>query len=365
MRPGIRLKYLMPNGRFPSGNTRYYYRRAGQRIPLPDFPADHPEFLAQYAAAAKSFGDRPGPGPQHRTGTIGAGIRAYLASDHYLSRAASTRAVWRRILERIEADYGEAMMADLRARHIRKDLAKLPPHPANNRLKAWRALGKWWVNSGLLDSNPAREVVARETPATTGHPAWTRDEIAAFRAHWEYATPQRLALELIYWTGARRSDAVRLGPGMVDGHGWLTYVQQKTHGRVEVPLTAPAPDWAEPDDHLARALAAQASRHMTWIVTATGRARSDKAFGAWMSAAARAAGVIGKTTHGLRKSRGEVMRENGATLDQRMAWLGHDSASEAHHYGRGADVRRIISGTQSAHSLETSAQSARISVAKQ
>lgn len=365
MRSGVRLKYLMRNGRFPSGHGRYYYRRAGQRIPLPDFPPDHPEFLEQYAAAARQFNDRPQPGPQHRTGTIGAGIRAYLASDHYLSRAASTRASWRRLMEKREDEYGQAMLADLRPRHIRKDLAKLPPHPANNRLKAWRALGKWWVNSGLLDTNPAREVATREAPKTKGHPAWTRDDIEAFRARWDIGTPQRLAFEIIFWTGARRSDAVRLGPGMVGADGWLTYTQQKTGGRVEVPFTAPAPEWAAPEHHLAEAIAAQKSRHMTWIVTASGHPRSTKAFGAWMSKAARMAGIEGKTTHGLRKSRGAVMRENGATLDQRMAWLGHDSASEAHHYGRGADVRRIISGTQSAQLPETSAHFPRKVVTKQ
>ncbi|WP_198684386.1 tyrosine-type recombinase/integrase [Pontibaca salina] len=356
MRRSVRLKYLMANGRFKSGRTRYYYRRAGRRIPLPDFPADHPEFLAQYAAAAKQFDERPQPGPNHQTGTIGAGIRAFLASDHYLSRAASTRAVWRRMLEHLEADYGKAMMADLLPRHIRKDLAKLPPHPANNRLKVWRALGKWWVNSGLLDMDPARDVTARETPKTEGHAPWDRAEIEAFRARWGYDTPHRLAFELIFWTGARRSDVVRLGPGMVDAQGWLVYVQQKTGGRVEVPFTAPAPEWAEPDQHLANAIAAQRDRHMTWVVTRTGKARSSKAFGAWFATAARAAGIAGKTAHGLRKSRGIVMRENGATLDQRMAWLGHDSASEAHHYGRAADVRRIISGTESAHSSDISAQ---------
>jgi len=355
MRQDIRLKYLMANGRFPSTNARYYYRRAGKRIPLPDFPPNHPEFLAQYAAIAKQFGDRAQPGPRHSTGTIGAGIRSFMASDHYLTRAKSTREGWTRIMAKLEEDYGTGKLADLLPRHIRKDIAKLPPHPANNRLKVWRALGKWWVNAGLLDTDPARDVTARETPKTAGHVPWSRSEIEAFRKHWGESTPQRLAMELVFWTGARRSDAVALGRGMVDPEGWLTYTQQKTGGRVEIPLTATAPSWAEPDPHLARSIEAQKVKHMTWIVTASGHARSSKAFGAWISAAAKAAGIDGRTAHGLRKSRGAIMRENGATLDQRMAWLGHDSEFEAHHYGRGADVRRVISGTQSAHSPETSA----------
>lgn len=363
MRRSISLRYLNPKGTFKSGRTRYYYRRAGQQIAMPDFPPDHPEFLAQYAAAAKQFDGQPAQGPNHRTGTIGAAIRAYLASDHYLTRAASTRAVWRRILEKIEAEAGGAMLKDLQPRHIRRDLARLEPHPANNRLKVWRSLCKWAVDAGLIDSDPARDVNRRATPKTEGHAAWTRDEIAAYRARWTYATPQRLAFELLFWTGARRSDAVRLGPGMIDA-GWLVYTQQKTGGRVEVPMTS-APAWAEPDDHLQRAIAAQNSRHMTWIVTASGKPRSAKAFGAWIGAAAKSAGIVGKTAHGLRKSRGAIMRENGAGMDQRMAWLGHDSASEAERYGRSADVRRIISGTETAHSHETTAHSENKSVANQ
>lgn len=355
MRRDLRMRFLNPKGRWPSGNTRYYFRRAGQQIPMPDFPPDHPEFLRAYAEATARLGGNTGPAVTHATGTIGAGIRAFLASDEFLARAASTREVWRRMLEKIETDYGTGRMADLRSRHIRTDLARLDPHPANNRLKVWRALGRWWVDAGLIEDDPAEPVRPRTTPKTSGHTPWTRDDIAAFRERWPYDTPQRLAMELIYWTGTRRSDAVRLGPGMIDASGWLVYTQIKTGGRVALPFTAPAPDWAEPDDHLARAIAARPDKHMTWIVTATGRPRSVKAFGAWFASAARAAGLTGKTAHGLRKLRASVMRENGASTDQRMAWLGHESASEAEDYSESADRRRIISGTQSAHSPETSA----------
>jgi len=132
---------------------------------------------------------------------------------------------------------------------------------------------------------------------------------------------------------------------------------------VAVPVTD-APAWAEPDEHLARALDAQTGRHMTWIVTRSGRSRSVKAFGKWFSDAARAAGVT-KTAHGLRKTRATIMKENGATQDQRMAWLGQESSVEAEAYAESADRRRIISGTESAHSGETTAHNAGNNVIKQ
>ena len=37
--------------------------------------------------------------------------------------------------------------------------------------------------------------------------------------------------DLIHWTGARVSDAVRLGEGHEDRDGWLAFRQQKTGGQ--------------------------------------------------------------------------------------------------------------------------------------
>lgn len=83
---------------------------------MPDLPKGHPDFLAAYVA--------------------------------------STRASWRRMLDDIDARYGDGRMVDLEPRHVRQDLARLAPIPANNRLKVWRALGRWWYDSGLVEANP-------------------------------------------------------------------------------------------------------------------------------------------------------------------------------------------------------------------
>ena len=137
----IRLKHLNPAGKFPSGNTRFYYRPKGQRgIALPDLPPDHPAFLAAYATAA---GLVSAPRAAERSGTIGAGVAAFLVSAEYLSKSPGVKAHWRGALDRIRKNYGHAMLKDLRAVHIHKDLATMKPHPANNRLKVWRAVCGW------------------------------------------------------------------------------------------------------------------------------------------------------------------------------------------------------------------------------
>lgn len=342
---GVRLKHLNASGRFPSGNVRYYYRPKGQKgIPLPDLPPDHPKFIAEYAALHGAKPERPKP----RTGTIAAGCRAYIASDVYLALAASTRAYTRRAVEDIEARYGLAPLDDLRPRHIRQDLAPMGPHPANNRLKVWRALGRWWLDAGLIEADPARDVRRRATPVTDGHTAWTRDDVAQFRAYWPHDTPQRLAFELMHRTCASIGDACKLGPGMVKD-GWLTYRRGKSGSEAACPFSAPARDWFEADGHLARCLAL-APRHALFMVTKQGRARSTKSAAQWFSRACTSAGLQHLSAHGIRKHRASVFKENGATTDQRMAVLGHETQSEARKYSKSADLRRIISGTESSNS---------------
>lgn len=345
MRRGIRLKHLNPAGKWPSGNVRYYFRPKGQKgVALPDLPPDHPGFLAAYARAA---GMKEPPLPKPGTGTIAAAVLAFLASDDFLARAATTRAQWRRGLDFIRKTYGHAMVKDLQARHIEADLSKLRPHPANNRLKVWRAACAWWKERGFIATDPTEGIKRRRIPKTKGHATWTAADVEAFRARWPVGTRERLALELLHWTGARMSDAVKLSEGMIGRDGWLTYTQGKTEGIAGCPVRCPAPAFADPagQEALLQALEARQDRHAVLMVTAHGAPRSVKAASQWFAAAARAAGIEGKTAHGLRKRRGVILAEGGATEKQIAAWLGHESLAMVQHYTRETDLKRTIAGT--------------------
>lgn len=345
MRRPVRLKHLNRSGNWPSGNPRYYFRPKGVKgIPLPDLPPDHPTFIAKYAELYERHEQRcMPPTVRHRAGTIGAACRDYLASDAYLTLAPTTRAVWRRQVEKIEALYGAAILADLRPVHIRKDLAKLNPHPANTRRKVWRSLGAYWLEFGLVDEDPTTGVKARKTPSTLGHKAWSRADFKTFRDHWPIASPQRLAFELMYRTCASIGDACRMGPAMVKD-GWLTYQRRKSGSSAAVPITG-GPSWYEPDHYLAQCLNAQ-DRHMTYIVTNYGTPRSEKAAAQWFSRACSQAGLVGLTAHGIRKGRAAMFKENGATKEQRMAILGHETEAQADSYSKSADLRKVITGTK-------------------
>lgn len=347
---GIKLKGLKSSGTWPSGNVRYYYRYAKPAIPLPDAAPNSPVFLAAYAAAAAGEPTKVRAKIQHRTGTIGAGIRAFLASDDYLARATSTRSRWKNFAEEFESFFAKAKLEDLRSQHIRKYLARFTPHPANNRLRVWRAMGRWWVDAGLIEEDPARAVRSRAAPKTDGFIPWTLEDAQAFRKYWAIGTQQRFTFELLFLTGAAIGDAVVLGPKNVKD-GWLTCKRAKTGTTSIVPLFINNPPHYYPHNSDLLACIAASPRHLTYLSTGKGAARSPKAAGQWFAKAARAAGVE-KTAHGVRKLLASYMAERGATDGQRMAILGHDTTAQAQDYAKSADAKKIISGTDFDNSTE-------------
>lgn len=343
IRAGIRLKYLGASGRWPSGNRRWYLRAPGQKaIPMPNLPIDSPKFLAAYAAAMG--GTKPSPVVQHAGGSLGHAIRSYLASDDFMMLAPSTRLDRRRILEKIEAAYGRAQLAQIQPRHIRTDLAKHQPNPANNRLKCWRAVMSWAVQAGALDTDPAKQVAKRKAPKTDGHEAWTRLDLEKFRAHWPHDTPQRLFCELLYRSCAAVVDACALGRSSVKD-GWITYRRSKSKSMAVIPWTREnAPDWFEWTGDFEICLRS-APIAPTFTVTARGLPRSQKAVSSWFSSAATAAGIDPrKSAHGLRKLRAAMFREMGASKEARRAILGHETDAEAEHYDKSADLQKVVRG---------------------
>jgi integrase len=339
-RNGVRLKGLAQSGHWPSGNPRFYYRRKGEKaVPMPDLPKDDPRFIKAWSAAESAKPILPKRQP--RKGTIAAGVLTYRASQRFKDLSTSTREYRNRILAKIETDYGNALMQDLEPRHIRADLRRFAPHAANHRLKVWRALCAFWTSHDMIEQDPAKLVSKPDLPSSDGHTPWTRDDVDAFRTHWPIGTMQRLALELILHTGAAIGDAVKLGPANIKD-GWITYKRGKTGVQATCPLDY-CPDWFEPSPYLRDCIDA-APRHMVFLSTAAGHSRSVKAARQWFAKAARDAGIEGKTAHGVRKLRAIMMAEAGATTEERMVIMGHDTTAQTREYSKAADAKRLIMG---------------------
>ncbi len=354
---GLKLKYIKTVTK-PNGKRFIYYSEPGKpRVRLPDLPHNSAKFLKAYVAAQQEALTSPRK-IRARTGSIAAAIEAYLSSDSFMANRASTRDTKRRRLDALRKDYGDAKMSDLRARHIQADITKLPGHAANNRLRAWRALCLWSVDAGLIAENVSLAVSKRPVPKSEGHTPWAEDEISTYRKFYHIGSSERLAFEVIYWTGARSGDAVGLSQGMVDQEGWLTYLQSKTGGQVSIPWGRDLPEWADPIQtdlaQLHAALDARGDKHLTFITTTHGKARSVKSFSQWFSKAASNAGLPeGRSAHGLRKSRAVKLAELGATTHQIAAWTGHETLSEVERYSRKADRKRLLTRTDQKQKLET------------
>lgn len=347
MKRGPMLKHVQTQR--VAGREYRYLRVPGQKaIRLPDLAPDDPAFLRAYLAALGETEATSAP----TSGTIAALVAAFLASDRFLALSKGYRTIIRHHGDKIRAKGANARATDLRPEHIRRDVSPLKPHPANARLKAWRLICNFGKESGLLAVDPSEGIKRKRPAKSDGHPPWTVEEIDTFRAYWKPETIQRQAFELLFWTGARVSDAVRLGRGMVGKDGVLSFSQEKTKEPAFVPWTCALPPFASAIDHAhVHAALSHAPAQMTYLCTGRGHSRSIKGLSNLISAAAKRAGITDRSAHGLRKSRAIALVDAGATTAQGTAWTGHLTSDEFEHYSKNRDRRAAVTGTEPAQPL--------------
>jgi integrase len=343
----VRIKGVRRVAEVKGGPVRWKYHRA-TGLPLPaDVPETSAEFIAAYQAAEALVGQKKTAGRRTAPGSIAAVWQGLARSEAWLTLSESYRRALRPQADDLVRKAGHVPFRQIAEKHVLADLGTVEGHKAVKRLKLWRLLCRHAIRTNLAATNASAGISKPPAPKSVQHAPWSEDDKTRFRAHWPLGTPQRLAFEALNWTGARISDAVRLGKGNVDRDGWLCYRQSKTGGDVAVPFDRSVPEVADPADleQLHAALDARETQHITWLVTAQGRSRSEKAASQWFAAAARAAGIEGKTAHGLRVARAIEIAERGGTTHQIGAWLGHVSLDEIEHYSRAAERKRILGGT--------------------
>lgn len=335
----------LPNIQIQRRNGKEYVYHRKTRKRLPDLPFSDPEFLKVYlqeeSATAK-------PRVRARAGTIAAVVEAFKASDLLLSKSPDYQRPIRSHCEAISEEYGKGKFSDLRPAHIQSDIDLLEPNPANARRKAWRLLCKFAKQSGIVSIDPSNGVEGKTPPKTDGHVPWEPELIEAYCERWKIGTTQRLAFEILYWTGARVSDAVKLCPTHVGRDGILTYTQAKTKNPAHVPWTSQLPDWAHGWEYdrkmLHAAIGAVPHKGFTFLETIQNKARSKKGLSNLISDAVGALKVSGRSAHGLRENRLMMIAERGASAHAIMAWGGHVTLAEAQDYTRQAEKKLVLIG---------------------
>ena len=145
------------------------------------------------------------------------------------------------------------------------------------------------------------------------------------------ARPQRVWLDVLLYTGLRRSDAVRIGKQHVK-NGIATLRTMKGGEMIEVTL---------PILPVLRAtLDAGPTGELAWVCGEKGRPFVVESFGNAFSEAARSAGVH-KSAHGVRKIAATTAANNGATVAQLEAIFGWQGGRMASLYTKAADRRRL------------------------
>lgn len=329
------------------GKLRVEYRRGGRVIPIRAMLGSL-EFQVAYDDAKAQF-DQPQQPTIERSPKIGT-LRwlcvEFFGSAEFEQLAPSTQRARRQVLESILTEatrpdaphrFADFPLARLVPDHIRvlRDRKRTYPQAANIRVKVLRSLFKWALenNKGGMRVNPARDVPKLKGEGD-GYHVWSEQERSQFEARHALGSKARLAYALLFHTGQRRSDIVRLGRQHVR-NGNLCFTQQKNRRRK--PVTLELPILSE----LQQVLDVSPVGDLTFLVNDYGKPFTVAGFGNWFRERCNEAALKDCSAHGLRKAAATVAAENGATAHELMSIFGWLSIHEAERYTRTAERKKL------------------------
>lgn len=317
------------NYRDRHGKVRWRFRKSGMSEAQTTLAFGSTEWWDWYAAA--STGNPREVGIERtRAGTFNALIVDYYQSSTWKLLRPATQLAYKGEIERFRTAHGDKSVGDLKSWHIAKmmDLKADKPASANNLLRVLRILMGFAKSRGWRTDNPAKDV-RKLIYRTDGFHSWTDAEIAKFEARWPVGTRERLAFDLLLYTGQRSGDVRIMTVGQV-GERFISLRQQKTNEPLDIPIHRA----------LAASLRAHKSDQLVLVTSQLGKPFTAAGFGNWIADLARKAGLpIGCSAHGLRKAAARRLAEAGCTAHQIAAITGHRSLKEVERYTRAADQR--------------------------
>jgi integrase len=332
------------------GKRRVRFRKNGFSTYLTGTPWSE-EFMRQHAAALDGVKVQASNVGAGRTvaGSVNALVAAYLdpgGTSPFKTLAPETRRTRRNILENFREAYGKLPVYGtdnkgkrfmlLTREHVQRIVNEKSgtPFAQRNFLNTLRAVFQWALAEGRVPDDPTLGV-KRVKASTAGYKTWSEQQIERFEAKYPIGTRERLAFGMLLYTGVRRSDAVKLGPGNLH-NGILTIHQCKTEGQDEAHLELPL------HPTLAEIIAATPMVGVkTYLVTSFGKPYSAAGFGNWFREVCDAAGCPDVSAHGLRKATARRLAEIGCSASQIASVTGHASLAEVQRYTKAADRKRM------------------------
>jgi integrase len=312
------------------GRVKFYYRRGkGSRIRLPD-DLTSAEFANAYQAALMGEQAAPAKAAPTSVKSLRWLIERYKESAAWRQLSDATRYQRDKIfIKAIEAsknaDYREI---DRKTMERAMDKRADTPAQANSFLKAMRGLFEWALKNDHIEVNPCAGV-DRLKDQTDGFPAWTADDVVAFRGKHAVGTRPRLAMEFMLLTGLRRGDMAKVGRQHIRD-GVLSLKTSKTGATVTIDLP----------QYLLDMIEVTPMKGMHLISQDNGNPYTVESFGNYFRDWSDEAGVS-KSAHGLRKLSATMAADGGAAAHELMAQYGWSKISQAEIYTKGADRARL------------------------
>lgn len=327
------------------GKPRYRFRRQRKSLYLPGSPGSA-EFEEAYSAAIEGREPRKAVVIQHPGRIISESFadawRLVQKSPEWKGFDEATKLKNERLTNAflntpvapgIPDLWRDMPMAHLRRRHLRAILADNidTPHKAKHLLTAIRRLIGEALDQDWMEFDPSAKMNWR--PEYVGWRAWTQPERTKFETRWQPGATPRAAYALALWAGNRRGDVATQLWSDVDLEKDRITVRQAKTDKVLTLLLLP---------QLKAALEPLPRRADTVITTDYGKPFSEKSLTGMMAHWTKLAGLDpGCTFHGLRKTLGKYLAEEGATAKQSAGILGHDDLVHVELYSREAEQERL------------------------
>jgi integrase len=296
------------------------------------------EFYEEYDAAVASSPKRATPKNRTTVGTLDWAWTLYRQSAAWSDLSQATRKQRENIMLNVLKNGNHSLSKITRAAiQGGIDRRRETPSAARNFLDTMRGMFKWLVEMDIVKHDATAGLTVKRRKSK-GFPEWTYDEIIQYEKKWPLGTRERVMLDVYIYTGLRRGDAARVGPGHVR-NDVISLATEKSQGdtMVHLPLLPV----------LKQTLAAGPTGKLSFIVNARGKPYVKESLGNAFKDACVAAGINGKSAHGLRKAAATRAAENGATVHELMAIFGWKNIRQAEVYTREADRKRLAAKAMS------------------
>lgn len=320
------------------GKERFRYRRNGYSEYLPH-PSSAEYRQAYETANLKALGSLPIT-QRAKPGSVSDLLSRFYSSLGFAQGSADWQKTRKRVLEGFREEYGDDPVSAFRPKDIdvivagklaKQKIGKRTTGGTHAALRLREQLEQFFdfaVRQEWRADNPVSksEVVKHKKK---GFHEWDEAEIAQFRDFWPLGSKPRLALELVLWTGKRRSDAHRAAPPK---GGRIAFVAKKTDKKQDLPV---APQLQKAID------AMPAVGLTTLLVTDYGKPFSVGGFGNWFRDKCDKAGLPQCSLHGLRKALARRAADVGASQQEIKAlgqWAGD---REVAIYVAGANQKKL------------------------